>query len=214
MNKTCCSVDDALGFKEGVRGGGGVNDVRCGLQTKMMLFGGWWTKHVVRWMMHLVSKGGFGGVGGLMTFVVDCRQRWCCLVDDEQNMLFSRWCIWFQRGGSGGWSKALAKKRLAVVGFFAGKLAYELEVQLSARQLTGRQKKGERKGRRHCMGTKWLHWPSPFFDSLGGLFGLKPLRGDTKCTPVPWVSKRQKKGRFQQQRWCGRWLLISSISLE
>ena len=41
MNKTCCSVDDAFGFKGGVRGGGGgVNDVRCGLQTKMMLFGG------------------------------------------------------------------------------------------------------------------------------------------------------------------------------
>ena len=41
MNKTCCSVDDALGFKGGVRGGwGGVNDVRCGLQTRMMLFGG------------------------------------------------------------------------------------------------------------------------------------------------------------------------------
>ena len=96
-------------FQRGVRGGGGVNDVRCGLQTKMMLFGGWWTKHVVRWMMHLVSKGGFkgvvrGGVGGLMTFVVDCKPRWCCLVDDEQNMLFGGWCIWFQRGGSGwGW---------------------------------------------------------------------------------------------------------------
>ena len=43
MNKTCCSVDDAFGFKGGVRGGGGVggvNDVRCGLQTKMMLLGG------------------------------------------------------------------------------------------------------------------------------------------------------------------------------
>ena len=25
---------------KGVRGGGGLNDVRCGLQTKMMLFGG------------------------------------------------------------------------------------------------------------------------------------------------------------------------------
>ena len=42
MNKTCCSVDDALGSKGGFGGGGGggVNDVRCGLQTKMMLFGG------------------------------------------------------------------------------------------------------------------------------------------------------------------------------
>ena len=88
-------------FQRGVRVGGvgGINDVRCGLQTKMMLFGGWWTKHVVRWMMHLVSK---GGLGGLMTFVVDCKPRWCCLVDDEQNMLFGGWCVWFQRGGSGG----------------------------------------------------------------------------------------------------------------
>ena len=40
MNKTCCSVDDAFGFKGGSGGVGGVNDVRCGLQTKMMLFGG------------------------------------------------------------------------------------------------------------------------------------------------------------------------------
>ena len=61
MNKTCCSVDDAFGFKGGVREG---------------------------W-------------GGLMTFVVDCKPRWCCLVDDEQNMLFGGWCIWFQRGVRG-----------------------------------------------------------------------------------------------------------------
>ena len=30
MNKTCCSVDDVLGFKGGVRGGGGW---RGGLMT-------------------------------------------------------------------------------------------------------------------------------------------------------------------------------------
>ena len=37
--------------------GGGVNDVRCRLSTKMMFF---------------VEM---GGVGGLMTCVVDCQQR-------------------------------------------------------------------------------------------------------------------------------------------
>ena len=31
---------------------------------------------ILRWMMHIVSKGGSGGVGGwggVMTFIVDCK---------------------------------------------------------------------------------------------------------------------------------------------
>ena len=101
--KTCCSVDDALGFKGGFGGvgwGGLMTFVvdckpRCCLvdDEQNMLFGGWCI-----WF----QRGGSGGVGGLMTFVVDCKPRWCCLVDDEQNMLFGGWCTWFQRGGSGG----------------------------------------------------------------------------------------------------------------
>ena len=49
---------------EGVGWGG--NDVRCYLQTKMV---------VLRWMMNVFGSGGGVGWGGVMTFVVTCKQR-------------------------------------------------------------------------------------------------------------------------------------------
>ena len=62
----CSSVHDECVWKGGVGSGGGGNDVRCYLQTKMMFFGGWW-----------MCLEGWGGVGGGMRFVVTWKQRWC-----------------------------------------------------------------------------------------------------------------------------------------
>ena len=47
MNKTCCSVDDAFGFKEGVRGG----------EAKP-----WRKKDLLSWRVNRISQGEFAQV--------------------------------------------------------------------------------------------------------------------------------------------------------
>ena len=105
----CSSVDDECVCNGGWGGWGGVTGLRCCLQTKMMFFGGWGNKDdvlrwrggfwrlllltnkddVLRWMMNVFVR----GVGGLLAFVVACKQRWCSSVDDETKMMF--FCGWW-----------------------------------------------------------------------------------------------------------------------
>ena len=61
----------------GFRGGGGVINLRCCLQTKMMFFGRWmmlaYKDDVLRWMMNVFVRGvGWGGWGGELLTFVEC----------------------------------------------------------------------------------------------------------------------------------------------